>query len=161
MTRRFNTGFYSAILLGAAVTSSLLAATPSQTPEEQGFQKRDNVHELCELILKSVNALPADAGVTDIEAAIVYAISQAPMLQSGIDEAQRKRIIDGALSCALGDGSRRNLVLAIGNVRNSYGIGTGAVQTGSSGGGNGGFGGSFSPPLVGIGGGSSNYSTDQ
>lgn len=141
-----------------------IGAATITTPANAGPQ-RPAVHltgdayaarDLCQTIIRSIATLPRGASTIDLESALVFAISQAPTLQGSRDKRQIGRIVSLALNCAGGSAGHRNLAAAISNVRLSYGIGTGATV--GRGGGEGDlFGGGFSGPLVGIGGGSSNY----
>jgi hypothetical protein len=150
-----------AMMLGLAVctsgfTTAAAQDTSKRPPKRVG--QNDGSRELCLLVVNAISALPARASVADLEAAIVFAISQAPMLQPQMAKRDRDRLVELALTCALGSGKGGpNLAAAIANVRSSYGIGTGAV--GVSGSFNGGSASTFTLPLVGIGGGSTNYSS--
>lgn len=126
------------------------AAAPAKDP------KAEKVAELCRLITKSIATLPKNAGVTDLEAAIVFAISQDESLASET-KAERDRIVDLALTCALGAKPSAALIAAARNVRASYGIGTGAILSGSNFGPSAGSASAFFGPVIGVGGGSSNY----
>lgn len=126
------------------------AATPAKDP------KAEKVAELCRLITKSIATLPKNAGVTDLEAAIVFAISQDASLASE-KKADRDRIVDLALTCALGAKPSAALLAAARNVRASYGIGTGAIAAGGNWGPSAGGASAFFGPVIGVGGGSSNY----
>jgi hypothetical protein len=150
-----------AMILGFAVCTGAIttaAAQDTSKPAHKRVGQNDGSRELCSLVVNAISALPARASVADLEAAVVFAISQAPMLQPQMSKRDRDRLVELALTCALGSGKGGpNLAAAIANVRSSYGIGTGAVRVGGSF--NGGAASSFTLPLVGIGGGSTNYSS--
>lgn len=149
-------------IIGIAAIGAMLATAPVSAGAPRraviGDTDAQASRELCQTIIRSVSALPPGSSKIDLESAVVFAISQAPALQGGRDKRQIGRIVSVALNCAAGLGTHRHLAAALGNVRFAYGIGTAAVRGGSAADG-GMFGGGFSQPLVGIGGGSSNYST--
>lgn len=143
-----------------AISGSFAVAQLPNQPEEQAaarFEDDEAARELCKAIIEALADLPLDAGTTDIEAAIVFAISQSPYLQRLDDIERRDRIINEALDCVAGQAQHTNLATAIANVRAAYSVGTGAIggRSGSTGGGFSNFG----PPLVGIGGGGANYTS--
>lgn len=145
------------LLLAIGTCSATAQSAPQDPPKPERKDPRAEIAaDLCRLIVRSVARLPKNAGATDIEAAIVFAISQDPALVDK-KKAERDRIVELALGCALGDNPSGALLAAVNNVRASYGIGTGAVQNGGNwGSGTGGVT-PFSGPIIGVGGGSSNY----
>lgn len=145
------------LLLAAGAYSAIAQNAPQDPPKtERKDPQAEAAALLCREIIKSVAALPKNAGVTDIEAAILFAISQDAALAEK-PKAERDRIVELALTCALGDNPSAALRAAINNVRTSYGFGTGAVQNGGSFGPSSGGVSAFSGPIIGVGGGSSNY----
>jgi hypothetical protein len=124
---------------GALLAAAWPAAAATQTPAAALDQKR--VSELCTAMTLGVAKLPRTAGTQDVEAALVFAISQ-----SKADP----RTVEAALRCVRGSGTAFQQALA--NVRQGYSIGTGAIASGGGGFGSGGFG-FGSTPVTGIGGG--------
>lgn len=107
--------------------------------------------QICVSIKAALAKLPSQAAVEDIEAAIVFVLSQASYAPA---------TMAAGLSCA-SEGADGNARTAFANVRASYGrSGTGATRPsfGSSNGGGGVF---FSPPVVGVGGGTTNYTSSR
>ncbi len=122
---------------------------PAVSTQRAAVDDAAAVSRLCRLIVADVVRLPKGASVEDLEASIVYTLSQA--------RAER-RIIGPALICAAGNaGDAPSLRQAFANVQQSYG-GPGTASLAQAGFGNGGNAGSFfSAPAIAIGGGTSNY----
>lgn len=131
-------GFAAAIPAQARPIQQAVLLSPADAKAAQ---------QLCLLMTASVAKLPRSASTQDIEAAIVFTISQKKAPPS---------VVTAALKCVRGTG--QNFRVALANVGRGYNIGTASITDAGGSFGNGG-GGNASTPVIGIGGGGggSNY----
>lgn len=144
-------------LFGGGICVALIAsATAGALTYDKGTTNSEsttaNAATIANAIKRELAALPATATEADMEATIVFALSQGTYSSD---------VMGAALNMIAGPDASTELKQAIANVRiamlNKKKFGTAALNGG--GGGNGsGFSG-FSSPIVGIGGGSSNYTS--
>jgi hypothetical protein len=141
-------------LFGGGICVALIAsATAGAWTYDKGTTNSEsttaNAATIANTIKRELAALPTTATEADMEATIVFALSQGDY---SFD------VMDAALNMITDPNSTTELKQAVANVRiamlNKKKFGTAAIN---GGGGNGGGFSSFSSPIVGIGGGSSNY----
>tara|TARA_R110000787_G_scaffold9028_27_gene31561 strand:- start:15971 stop:16471 length:501 start_codon:yes stop_codon:yes gene_type:complete len=160
--RPYRAGLLAAFAIVAVQQAAAMQESPSQPPPSQeaiDTVDRDKAaRTLCRAMIDSVRPLPTDAGTADLEAALIFVISQDAVVRAETDKTLLFQLIESALSCTVsGAASYKNLEQAAQNVLQSYRVGTGSIRTSNGAGAVG-----FSPLLgVGGGGGGANYSSNQ
>lgn len=158
ISRRLAPGSAVAVTLALLMPITAFAVGGAQTtPASVTEQDANPAVLLAGAVMKNFPPAAANATAAEYEAFIVFALSQADYAPDVIDAALTR--VSGA--------SRGNdtIALAIENVRKALAKkvlarGTAALTRSTGGVGNGGFGGgTFSAPVVSIGGGSSNYTS--
>jgi hypothetical protein len=150
-------GIAAAVALGAPVIA-LGSTSPGVPALTDANDPAKAIEALANRIWGEVGALPQTASTEDLEASVMFVLSQ---------EDASGEVINSALSSvSASDQATPNLKQAIANIRlallkkKKLRVGTGAIGTGSGSVGSGGSGIRFySTPIVSVGGGSANYSS--